>query len=139
MRILSLDLGIRSLGICISDESNIIAIPLENYIFERGNFDLPLKKVQSLVKEYNIGTILLGHPMRTDGLKSEATEMAEYFFEMLNKELSKINIKLYDERFSTKRGIELLKNKYKDPNKIRELKDMAAAYTMLIDFLAYNS
>lgn len=139
MRILSLDLGIRSLGICISDASNIIAIPLENYIFERGNFELPLKKIQDLVKENNIGTILLGHPLRTDGLKSEATEISEHFFKMLNKEIKNVNIKLYDERFSTQRGIELLKNKYKDPKKIKELKDMAAAYTMLIDFLSYNN
>ena len=139
MRILSLDLGIKSLGICVSDPSNIIAIPIENYIFERGNFLIALDKVISMVKEYNIGTILLGHPLRTDGLKSEATEMSEYFFDLLkNKIDNNIKIKLYDERFSTQRGIELLKNKYKDPNKIRELKDMAAAYTMLIDFLSYN-
>ena len=138
MRILSLDLGIKSLGISVSDPSNIIAIPLENYIFERGDFNYPLKKVKDLVEEYNIKTILLGHPLRTDGLKSEATEMSEHFFEMLNKEIKSVKIKLYDERFSTQRGIELLKNKYKDPKKIRELKDMVASYTMLIDFLAYN-
>lgn len=139
MRILSLDLGIRSLGSCISDASNIIAIPLENFIFERGEFDIASKRVIEIVEEYNIGTILLGHPLRTDGLKSEATEMSESFFETLKKLLPNLKIKLYDERFTTQRGIELLKNKYKDPKKIHALKDMAAAYTILIDYLSYNN
>ncbi len=139
MRILSLDLGIKSLGICVSDPSNIIAIPLENFMFERGNFIIAKNKVESLVKEFNIKIILLGHPLRTDGMKSEATEMSEHFYKILKENLVGVNIRLYDERFSTQRGIELLKNKYKDPATIRELKDMAAAYTMLIDFLTYNN
>ncbi len=138
MRILSLDLGVRSLGICVSDPSNIIAIPVENYIFEREDWDAALKKVKEMVEEYNVSTVLLGHPMRTDGLKSEMTLVAEHFFELLKENLKEIKIKLFDERYSTKRGIELLENKYKDKQKVMELKDMAAAYVMLIDYLVYN-
>lgn len=139
MRILSLDLGVKSLGICVSDSSNIIAIPVENYVFDRENYEQAANRVVELVDEYSIGTILLGHPLRTDGLKSDATYMAESFNDLLNSKLINIKIKLFDERFSTKRGIELLENKYKDPQKIRENKDMAAAYIMLIDYLSYHN
>lgn len=138
MRILSLDLGVRSLGSCVSDPNNIIAIPVENFIFKRENYDLALQRVLELIKEYNIGLVLLGYPLRTDGTKSDATIMSENFYERL-KLILDIEIKLFDERFSTKRGMELLKNKYKDPRKRADNKDMAAAYVMLIDYLSFNN
>ncbi len=138
MRILSLDLGVKSLGVCVSDASNIIAIPLENFMFEREDWNTAANRVKELVEEHNVGTVLLGHPLRTDGDKSEMTYMSEAFFELLKNELS-IEIKLFDERFSTQRGVELLKNKYSDPVKVAEYKDMAAAYVMLVDYLMYNS
>lgn len=138
MRVLSLDLGVKSLGVCVSDERNIIAIPLENFMFEREEWDIAVNRVIELVKEYSVGTVLLGHPLRTDGDKSEMTHISEMFFELLKDKLD-INVKLFDERFSTKRGIELLNNKYNDPAKVAEYKDMAAAYVMLVDYLMYNS
>ncbi len=138
MRILALDLGVKSLGVCVSDPSNIIAIPVENFIFERENYTLALERVLKLVDEYNIGLVLLGYPLKTTGEKSEATLMAENFYLMLKDQLNdEIKIKLFDERFSTKRGIELLESKYSS-EKVRELKDMAAAYVMLIDYLSHN-
>lgn len=138
MRILSLDLGSKSLGVCVSDPSNIIAIPLENFMFEREDWETASNRVVDLVKEHNVGTVLLGHPLRTDGQKSEMTLVAEMFFEILKEKLE-IKVKLFDERFSTKRGIELLQNKYNDPEKVNQYKDMAAAYVMLVDYLMYNS
>ncbi|BDU67626.1 MAG: putative pre-16S rRNA nuclease [Candidatus Tyloplasma litorale] len=139
MRILSLDLGSKSLGISISDESNIIAIPLENFTFEKNNYQSALKKILDLTKTYKIYKILLGYPLRTDGKKSEMTFAVEKFNEALKKILDdEIIIKLFDERFSTKRGIELLKmnNKYK--KNINEYKDMAASYVMLVDYLNHH-
>ncbi len=139
MRILSLDLGIRSLGICVSDPSNIIAIPVENYIFEREDWNAALNKVIEMVEKYNVKTVLLGHPLRTDGQKSDITIMVEDFYELLKENITQSQIKLFDERYSTKRGIELLENKYNDKQKVLEYKDMAAAYVMLIDYLMFNS
>lgn len=138
MRIISLDLGVKSLGVCVTDPSNIIAIPLENFMFEREDWEVAANRVVEIVNEYNVGTVLLGHPLRTDGLKSEMTIMSEEFFEILKDKLD-IKVKLFDERFSTQRGVELLRNKYKDENKVKELKDMAAAYVMLVDYLMYNN
>ena len=39
MRILSLDLGIKSMGACISDKLNIIPTPLENFFFKENHFN----------------------------------------------------------------------------------------------------
>ncbi len=138
MRILSLDLGTKSLGVCISDPSNIIAIPMENYMFDHYDWDAALKRVVEIVNENNVTTVLLGHPLRTDGKKSDMTVYSEEFFVMLKDALADVEIKLFDERFSTQRGIELLKNKYNDMDKVNEYKDMAAAYVMLVDYMMYN-
>lgn len=136
MRILSLDLGTKSLGSCISDKNNLIAIPLENYIFENENYEQAINRVCEIVDKYLITLILLGHPKRQDGTKSDMTLIAEDFYSKLKNSLPNIEIKLFDERYSTKRGIELIENKFKkDKEKINELKDMAAAYVMLTDYL----
>ncbi len=139
MRILSLDLGTKSLGSCVSDPSNLIAIPVENYIFDNENYELAVDRVLELTDQYNVGTILLGHPKRQDGTKSDMTIISEQFFEKLKLKLSNVKIILFDERYSTKRGIELLENKYnKNKDEIKKNKDMAAAYVMLVDYLSLN-
>ncbi len=137
MRIISLDVGEKSLGICISDSNKIIAIPLENYIFPRYDFDNAVEKIINLTWEYNdVDEILVGFPLKTTGERAEITELIEIFLNKLSSKLSKeIKIKTIDERFSTQRGIELLKNKFKDKDKIKELKDLAASYVMLYDYL----
>ncbi len=138
MRVLSLDLGSKSLGVCVSDQSNIIAIPVENYIIKEDDWEDASNRVVELIEEYNVGVVLLGHPLRTDGGKSEMTYKSEDFFEIL-KSKTDVKIKLFDERFSTQRGLELLRNKYNNEEEVAKYKDMAAAYVMLIDYLSFNN
>ncbi len=135
MRVLSLDLGIKSLGIAISDPTNLIAIPKENFIFERERIDLPLEKVKEYLQQYEIDLVLLGLPLRTTG---ELATIA-LFIEQFAVELRQIvKVKLVDERFSTKRALELFtsdKNKNKNKKKFEQEKDMWAAYFLLKDYL----
>ncbi len=136
MRIISLDLGIKSMGICISDESQIIAIPVENYVFDSGDIEKPVKRIKELIEQYkNVEEIIIGFPRKEDGSKATISDFIEEFKERLSKETD-IKIKYIDERYSTQRGIELLEKKYKDKDKIKEMKDVAAAYVMLTDYLS---
>ncbi len=141
MRIISLDLGEKSLGICISDELGIIPIPVENYIFERNNFKVASKHIiELLVKYKNVNTVLLGFPLRTDGKKSDATRNVELFNKILDEMLIKNNffdvkIKKQDERYTTQRGLELLANKHKSKEEMKKYKDLASSYVMLFDYL----
>lgn len=136
MRIISLDLGSKSLGVCLSDKTGIIATPLENFMFESGDYDTAANRILEIVDEYEVELVLLGHPLRQDGTKSDMTLVAEDFFEKLKRTISNVEIKLIDERYSTQRGVELLKQKYgNDEQKLKNNKDMAAAYVMLYDYL----
>ena len=136
MRIVALDLGEKSLGICISDSNQVIAIPQENYIFERFNFKEAVDRMNLYFDKYNdINLILIGYPLKTNGETVIVSEYVDEFIKLFKLQFSDIKIKKIDERFSTQRGIELLKKRYKDYDKIRELKDLAAAYVMLQDYL----
>ncbi len=93
-------------------------------------------EAEELVKEYNVELILLGYPLKTNGEKSDMAYLVEDFNELLKDKID-VKIKLFDERFSTKRGIELLENKYKDKETVLKYKDMASAYVMLVDYLSF--
>lgn len=136
MRYLSLDLGVKSLGICVSDKENMIAVPLENYLIDREDWESALNRVIELVEEYSITTIVLGYPLNTRGQKVEMTHNVENFKKLIESKNSKVEVKLQDERFTTQRGVELLESKYGD--KVEEYKDMAAAYVMLQDYIMYK-
>ena len=59
-RVAALDLGEKSLGICVSDEMQIIPIPVENYIFERFNLEMAFQRVVDLLEKYkDIDLILM--------------------------------------------------------------------------------
>ena len=133
-RVVALDLGEKSLGICISDEMQIIPIPVENYIFERFNLEQAKERVLKLIEEYkNIDLILLGYPLRTDGQKSDATRLSEEFKDILSD--IGVPVRHVDETNSTQDGIEMLSATIKDKDKIKSLKDVAAAYIILKDYL----
>ncbi|CRX36860.1 / / Putative Holliday junction resolvase / 346423:346836 Reverse [Candidatus Hepatoplasma crinochetorum] len=134
MRKLAIDLGEKSLGVCISDQENIIAIPIKNYFFERFNFKEAVALVLKLLDKYqDIDTIIIGYPRRTDNKKSDATFNVERFLEIFETKIdSKIKIVLFDERFTTKRAEELIKEKKLD---IKKNKDLFAAYLILSDYL----
>ncbi|RKX67015.1 MAG: Holliday junction resolvase RuvX [Tenericutes bacterium] len=134
MRVMALDIGQKTLGICISDSTQTIAIPVENFIFENRKFDLPVDRVVELLKQYpDTELILLGMPTRLNQVESFATEMAKEFLQKLEEKTS-VKLKLIDERFSTQRGKEMLSGKY-SPEELKDYKDLAAAYVMLYDHL----
>jgi len=122
MRIIALDLGIKSLGIAISDDAKIIAIPLENFLFEEGDLSAPLAKMNSLLEEYKVEKVLLGFPLKTTGEEATITSFIKKFEIELSK---KIRVQRIDERFSTQRAKELIKSK--DKIKIKANKDLVAA------------
>ena len=130
MKILALDLGIKTIGISITDDLQIIAIPKENYFFPEGDLEYPLKKVEEYLKKEQISLVLLGFPLKTTGEKATIS----YFIEEFNIQLKKITkVQLVDERYSTKRALELIpKNKL---HEFKSKKDLLASWIILTDYL----
>ena len=135
MRIIALDLGIKTLGISISDEYQIIAIPQENYFFKEGEVNFPILKVKQYLQKYNVELILLGYPLKTTGEKATISVFIEEFEKRMIK-LNLVQIKRIDERFSTKRARELIpKNKLLE---FKNQKDLLASWVILTDYLNFK-
>ncbi len=136
--IIALDLGIKSIGVAISDETKTIAIPYKNILFKTGNAQEAISIIKDLVEDKNLSIILIGYPVKTDGSRATILDFIDIVINKLEVELPNKKIIKVDERFSTKRGIELIEKKYKGKKKVKEFKDMAAAYVLLNDYLLYN-
>lgn len=100
MRILSIDYGDSRTGFAITDELGITAQGLET-LHSNGSDRLILKKIDSYLEMYDIGTIVVGMPYNMDGTKSERAELTEKLIHKLKCKYNKIKIDYIDERLTT--------------------------------------
>ncbi len=138
MRILGLDLGTKSLGIALSDSGQIIAGGKENFLFAENDFPLAIKKVVEYCANYEIAKIILGHPIRMNGTKSERTLMAEDFQVQLQKAVA-VEVILFDERLSTRIARQVLISANVSRKKRKLQKDKMAAQIILQNYLDFQS
>ena len=96
--LVGLDLGDRTIGVAISDKNMIIGSPLVTINRKGGIKDID--SLEKIIKDYNVGGIVLGLPISLDGKENLRTKKTRDFADFLTK---KILIKIFyqDERFST--------------------------------------
>ena len=134
MRKIGLDIGEKSCGIALSDEMNIIASGMENYIFETHNWTMLLDKVAEYLDKYEIDVIVMGYPTLPSGDKSTTTLMIEGVENLLKDRFKQPVIRI-DENMSTKRAQDTLKSAGLNSKKRKLLKDQLAAQFILTDYL----
>ena len=100
MKYMGLDLGSKTLGISISDNTNTIANVYKTLYFEDENYDSLIAPLFNIIKENNIGKIILGYPKNMNNTIGPRAEIAENFKEKLEKELN-IEVILQDERLTS--------------------------------------
>ncbi len=99
-RILGIDYGDARVGIAITDPLNITVQGLET--IERKNSDkVVLKRLDEILKVYDIQTIVVGMPLNMNGTKSERAEITEKFIHKLKCKYNTIKIETMDERLTT--------------------------------------
>lgn len=99
-RLLGIDYGDSRVGIAISDALGITAQGLET-IHHKGNDKILLKRLDELMEEYDISTIVVGMPYNMNGTASERVEVTNKFIHKLKCKYNKINIETIDERLTT--------------------------------------
>ncbi|VEU76856.1 Holliday junction resolvase RuvX [Mycoplasmopsis columbina] len=137
MRKLALDLGTKTCGFAISDDSGIIASSLKTINFSELDFDQVINEIKELNCFNTIDTLILGHPLRSNGDKSERTLMIETFAQQLKKTFN-LKVFLVDEYGSTIKAQKILKEAKLSINKRKKHKDTLAATFILQDFLDYG-
>ena len=100
MRCLGLDLGSKTLGIAISDRTNFIASVYKTIFFKDEDYSSLIEPLKEIVKNEDIGTIVLGLPKNMNNSLGPRALLTLEFKEMLEKELN-IPVVMEDERLTS--------------------------------------
>ena len=100
MRYLGLDLGTKTLGISISDESHLIANTYKTLRFDEGKYESLILKLNDIIVKYKISKIVLGFPKNMNNTVGDRGKTTLEFKKMLEKNYN-IEVVLQDERLST--------------------------------------
>ena len=100
MRKLGIDYGDSRVGVAITDALGITVQGLET-IHHKGNDKIVLKRLEELLNEYEVDTIVVGLPLNMNGTKTERVEVTEKFIHKLKCKFNKIKIETMDERLTT--------------------------------------
>ena len=99
-RILGIDYGDARVGIAITDALKITVQGLQT--IERKNSDkIILKKLDEILEQYEVETIVVGMPLNMNGTKSERAKITEEFIHKLKCKYNNIKIETMDERLTT--------------------------------------
>lgn len=98
-RILALDLGTRRIGLAVSDPLFFTAQGLPTLV--RKNIRTDLEELARVVKEREVGEILMGDPRRMSGEQGRQSEWAREFAVRLEKRLF-LPVVFWDERLTSR-------------------------------------
>ncbi|HEY1340629.1 MAG TPA: Holliday junction resolvase RuvX [Bryobacteraceae bacterium] len=97
-RILALDLGKKRIGMAISDPLGITAQGLPNLV--RTNKRTDLAALEDLVRDREVGLILMGNPINMGGAEGRQSGWVREFAEALENRTG-LPVRLWDERLTT--------------------------------------
>jgi putative holliday junction resolvase len=134
-RILALDFGSRTIGLAISDELGVTAQGLPTY--RRSNKRNDLDHLRRMIKQYGIGELVMGLPLRMSGAEGIQSEKVHAFAEELRRKF-KLPVHLYDERLTSVEANRLLRETEMSIRRRAEVVDQLAAVLILQSFLEFR-
>ena len=97
-RILALDLGDRRIGVALSDPLGLTAHPL--LTLTRRSWPADLDTLARLVREHQVGRIVVGLPLGMDGSRGTRVRLAEDFMARAARATG-LPVEAWDERLTT--------------------------------------
>ena len=134
MRTLGIDYGDTRVGTAVSDELGITAQGLET-IVHNGNDKTVLARLDDIINEYKISTIVVGMPVNMDGSKTERVEKTEKFIHKLKCKYNKIKIETVDERLTTVQAHRTMNELGIKPKNKKNLVDTISAVYILETYI----
>lgn len=134
MRILGIDYGDARVGIAITDPLGITAQGLET-INRNGSDKIVLKRLEELIEQYNVTTIVIGMPINMNGTKTERAEVTEKFIHKMKCKFGKIPIETIDERLTTVEAHKTINYLNVNKHKKRSIVDTISALYILETYL----
>lgn len=140
-RIIGIDYGMARIGIAISDERKIIAMPLQTITVDKGSVKTVAKIVQELTNHqqqnrYVIEEIIIGLPLLLSGKQGLLADEVKHFAELLGKSCP-YPIRLWDERLTTVQAERSMREGNMSRKKRAKVVDTVAAVIILQNYLEH--
>ena len=135
VRFIGLDLGSKRIGVSICDERQSIATPFKT--INKTNTNELIDELKIIIKDNNIGGIIVGHPVNMDGSLGRSAQSVNDVASNISKSID-LPVILWDERLSTVGAFNL--SSLLDVNvskRVKTIDQNAAAFILqgAIDFL----
>lgn len=135
MRILGLDVGTKTIGVAISDQTCSIAGGLTT--IKRQSLEKDINALKQIQKEYSPQIIVMGLPKNMNGTIGEQAIFVQNFGETVQKALN-VKIHYIDERLTTVQASRALREANISAKKQKGIIDKQAAILILQNFLDKN-
>lgn len=132
-RIMSLDVGTRTIGVAVSDLMGLIASGVETV--RRTSEERDYTCLAELIKEHDAGTLVVGYPKNMNGTVGERAQACAAMAEELKRRFAGIEVVLWDERLSTVAAERVLVDADLRRKKRKQVIDMMAAVVILQNYL----
>ena len=134
MRILGLDVGDRTIGVALSDESATLASGLRT--IRRAGLKKDLRELAELARGREVGTVVVGLPRSLDGSEGPQARKVQAFVLALKTAVT-VPVVTWDERFTTVAAEHALIEGGVSRARRKELVDKVAAVLILQNYLDY--
>lgn len=134
MRILGIDYGEARVGVAITDSLNITAQGLET-IQRKGSDKVILRRLDEILADYTVETIVVGMPINMNGTISERAKITQEFVHKLKCKYNQLKIETIDERLTTVEAHKTMNFLEVNKNKKRDIVDTISAMYILETYL----
>lgn len=131
-RILALDIGTKRVGVALTDELRLTVRPLP--ALARTNWKRLLRDITQLCEQFDVKRVVVGLPLRLDGVEGDTAEGARRVARNLGLSLA-LPVCMQDERLTSKEAEQDLRRQGLSERDIKARVDSAAAAIILRDYL----
>ncbi len=129
MRVLGVDLGSKRVGLALSDSGRVVASP-HSVLLRSKSRRQDHQAIAELVREWEVGSIVVGLPLSLDGSVGKAAKAAIAEAKALGV-VTGVPVETYDERLTTVSAQQVLREQGVTARKGRDKVDMVAAAVLL--------
>ena len=134
MRYLGIDLGSKTVGLAISDPTLTIASSFKTIFFENEDYESTIDDIKLIVKENDIGKIVLGLPKNMNNTLGERALITTNYKKLLEDNID-VPVVMYDERLTSVISNSILIEAAMSRKKRKKKVDSIAAQVILQDYL----
>lgn len=136
MRVLAVDYGDARTGIAVSDL--LCSIVGTTTVIHSRNQEKTVQQIAELVKEKEVGEIVVGLPRNMDGSEGPRAQLCREFAEKLKQELG-LPVTMWDERRTTVEAHQILSDHNYHGKKRKNTVDAVAASLILEGYLGFRN